>query len=92
MTKGVIGFILFVKLPFIIVVELNNKVFQVVTFVLLYIDPELQGLNVVLVLKIGDGVTIGEPLTLTVTILLYKAAVGEGANLNTLLCFKSKVI
>jgi hypothetical protein len=63
-----------------------------VTFVLLYIDPELQGLNVILVVKNGDGVAIGVPLTTTVTTLLYVATVVEGANLNTLLCFKSKVI
>ena len=76
-----------VNVPVTIVPALNVNHDQVVTFVFVYFVPELQELNAVLVVKNGDGVVIGVPLTTTVTTLLYVATVGVGAVLNTLLCF-----
>jgi hypothetical protein len=76
-----------VYVPVTVVVELNVKLGQVVTFVLVKNEPELQGLNDVVGVNIGVGVVIGTPLILIVTTLLYTATVVDGAVVNTLSCF-----
>jgi hypothetical protein len=59
-----------VNVPVTIVPVLNVKLLQVVTFVLVKNEPELQGLNEVVGVNKGVGVVIGTPFTLIVTILL----------------------